>query len=128
MKFREGDKIKFKIDSSKTENSVPRYFTEGSVDSKYIKHGRPVYKKNEGEVIAYSNGFVVVAFTDTENKIVQLGFNENDLELVQGSKRKFRISFVNSKGVTENVEIEDDNKAKAVSSLNAKRINYVIEE
>lgn len=125
MKFIKGDIIKFKVNG---KHIPERYYAESHIDDSFIKHGRVHFKENRGEVIDYSNDYVVVRYFSDIDESVQLGFRECDLELFERRKLNFRISYVDNKDEIVNIEMEGDSKEQVTSELkNLKRINYIIE-
>ena len=83
-KFKVGDKVLFNT----SKGYVPSYKTESDrIDSGLIKHGNTNWDGSVSEVIAISNGYVVVRYSG-EDKTMQLGFNEFDLKLVEKSNYK----------------------------------------
>lgn len=125
-KFIEGDKIKFKTSG----NIIPEFVADGRLGPGLTIHGQTNFKENKGEVVAISNGFIVVSYIDAVNKKVQLGFKERDLELIEEgpNKKKFRISYVSKDGEIKRAELEGRDKDGVVSTIkDLKHINYVIE-
>lgn len=84
MTFKIGDKVKFK----KVKNDyVPKYSTD--IPAEYIIHGSTMldmgyYKENYAEIVHITLDCYVVRFMGDDNQgFVQLGFEEELLELVE---------------------------------------------
>jgi len=80
MKYVKGNIIKFKIKNLNI-SSIFNAENEGIPKNKII-HGNCSLKKNKGIVEDIYNEYIIVSYTCTNNKKVQLGFLEKDLELI----------------------------------------------
>jgi hypothetical protein len=85
-----GDRVKFKGDGI----NIPEYFTDNDhkIPSRLIIHGSTMlgtdYNKNYATIVNKYNEFLIVRWTSDEDKIMQLGFKEESLELIDNKINK----------------------------------------
>jgi len=79
-KYKIGDRVKF---VSIIDNRILNYYTEtNGIPKELIIHGRLPFKINVGEIVNIYNEYYIVTYIGDNNDIVQLGFKEKDIELL----------------------------------------------
>lgn len=80
-KYKIGDKVKFvSIDN---DNYITNYYYNNTeIPEEYIIHGSLTAKTNEGEIVYTHFEYFIVRYIDEYTNQVQLGFKEEDIELL----------------------------------------------
>jgi len=94
--FKKGDKVKF----VENDKRIPKYYADNDgIPADKIIHGSTglggTYYKEFAKIVGVYNEFYIVRWTDSSNKIMQLGFKEESLELI--AKQKTFMSTLKEK-------------------------------
>jgi hypothetical protein len=89
LQFEIGDEIEFIVPAG--SNRIPS-FTSQDIPYEFIKHGNVIFKENKGLINHIHGDYFIVAFVDTENKTVQMGFKANVLRLKKKNVTQYPLT------------------------------------
>ena len=111
-------------------HSVPKYYCDSDgIPSDLIKHGSIVCTSGTGTVVDFYKKYIIVEY-QYKKQVMRLGFLRESLELISMAgypeTKSFTISYIDLEDKLQKVNIEAESKEKALSTIKAKSINYVM--
>ena len=84
MKFKKGDKVKFRVRKMGEQDSIPEYISRRPIPSELIIHGSTLlgdrYKREYAKIKGLYDDVYAVTWFDINNKEMCLGFKEDVLQ------------------------------------------------